>query len=409
MFLLLAGLPAGIIAAVGNDGSNPFWHGGAGFFETQRIYNDARFPNLVTAMDGSIVATWSRDSAYLVRRSVDAGRSWGPITTISQMGWWERGYPGPGVHGGGTTVDENSGDIIVFVEDFRPPMAPLTVFRSNDHGDTWMPSEVSIQPDRFGNRPAMHMQETGITLRYGEHAGRLLRSARVVSNSNIDRDMRVEGHANAIYSDDGGYSWQTSDPFPALGTNEAAVVELSDGRIYFNSRRSRAHDGLDPRWRHTAWSYDGGQTWTDLEVSNVLPDGPQHHDYGMMGGLVRLPVAGQDILLFSNVDVPEIRETDVEWSARTGKRERGTIWASFDGGQTWPVKRLVFGGDFGYSSMTAGREGTPSEGWIYIFYESRSDPDGRFDTGYVARFNLDWLTGGRDWADFSPKGQINLQ
>lgn len=95
MFLLLAGLPAGIIAAVGNDGSNPFWHGGAGFFETQRIYNDARFPNLVTAMDGSIVATWSRDSAYLVRRSVDAGRSWGPITTISQMGWWERGYPGP--------------------------------------------------------------------------------------------------------------------------------------------------------------------------------------------------------------------------------------------------------------------------------------------------------------------------
>jgi sialidase-1 len=50
-------------------------------------------------------------------------------------------------------------------------------------------------------------------------------------------------------------------------------------------------------------------------------------------------------------------------------------------------------GSFAYSSLTAGRAGTPSEGFIYLFYES----DGG---GKMARFNLAWLTGGRDWKEF---------
>jgi len=373
------------------DNENPYWHGGDEFFDTQHIYNDARFPNIVTATDGSIIATWSRDSEYQVRRSEDGGRTWGTVNTVTYRNWWQDGYPGPGVHGGGVTVDENTGDILAFVEEFRPPVdAPLYVYRSADHGKSWELQEVTIHPDKNGDVPSMHMQDTGITLQHGEHAGRLIRTTRVVGE-----------YANAIYSDDGGRTWHTSDPFPANGTNEAAIAELSDGRIYFNSRRTSSDDGRSPLWRHTAWSYDGGHTWEGLEVSDVLPDGPQHHRYGMMGGLVRLPVEGHDILLFSNVDVPVFEE--VSWNMRTTRRERGTIWVSFDGGITWPVKRLVYEGAFGYSSLAAGREGTPSEGMIYLQYESKSHPDSRFDIGYVARFNLDWLTEGRDWRDFLPE------
>lgn len=385
-FSILAGLF--LYGCAGDE--NPYWHGGNEFFDKQLVYNDARFPNLVTATDGSIIATWSRDSEYQVRRSEDGGVSWGAVTTVTFMNWWENGYPGPGIHGGGVAVDENSGDILAFVEEFRPPVdAPLYVYRSSDHGKSWELQEVTIHPDKNGDIPSMHMQDTGITLQYGEYAGRLIRTTR-----------KVGAYANAMYSDDGGKIWYTSDPFPANGTNEAALAELSDGRIYFNSRRSNSDDGLSPIWRHTAWSYDGGQTWQDLEVSDVLPDGPQHHRYGMMAGVIRLPVEGHDILLFSNVDVPVTEEVD--WDQRTTRRERGTIWVSFDGGQTWPVKRLVYEGDFGYSSITAGREGTPSEGLIYIQYDSRSHPDSRFDNGYVARFNLDWLTEGRDWREFLP-------
>ena len=37
---------------------------------------------------------------------------------------------------------------------------------------------VQIKPDGKGHKPEMHMNEHGITLRHGEHKGRLLRPTR---------------------------------------------------------------------------------------------------------------------------------------------------------------------------------------------------------------------------------------
>ena len=73
---------------------------------------------------------------------------------------------------------------------------------------------------------------------------------------------------------------------------------------------------------------------------------------------------------------------------RTAKDGNGvTVWASFDGGKTWPLKRLIEPGPSAYSSLNAGRPGTSSEGWIYIHYEA-----GRGSK--LARFNLAWLLDG---------------
>ena len=97
-----------------------------------------------------------------------------------------------------------------------------------------------------------------------------------------------------------------------------------------------------------------------------------------MGGLARLPVAGADILLYSNCDSPD-------------GRKNGTVWVSFDGGKSWPLKRAVTGGAFAYSSLAAGRPGTPSEGTIYLMFE---------DSGAkVARFNLAWMLEGEPTGD----------
>jgi sialidase-1 len=349
---------------------NSFWANGAATFDVQELFSDERFPNIVVGTDGTVLASWGREK-YRVRRSEDGGKTWGPEIIVAN----------PGFQGGGTLVDENSGDILLFVEEHHP-VAPLTVYRSKDQGKSWSPEQVEIRPNSKGHIPSMHMNEHGLTLKNGPYAGRLIRATRYYGGGN-DRAFWDDHYTNAIYSDDGGKTWQASEPFPAKGTGEAAIAELSGGMLYYNSRRHKSTDGLDPRRRYGAWSKDGGKTWEGLSVIEALPDGDQARDYGLMGGLVRLPIEGHDILLFSNIESPE-------------GRSNGTVWASFDGGKTWPVKRQVEPGSFAYSSMTAGRPGTASEGLIYLLYES----DGG---AKVARFNLAWVTNGRHWKEFIGK------
>ncbi len=352
-------------------------------FDTQEIFTDERFPNVVVAMDGSVVATWG-SKHIRARRSEDGGKTWGPEITVAN----------PGFQGGGVIVDESSGDILMFVEEGHPP-APLTIYRSRDNGRTWVPEKAVIKPNSLGHIPSMHMNEHGITLAHGKHKGRLIRPSRYYGKGN-DRPFWDSHYTNAIFSDDGGKTWQASEPFPAYGTGEAAIAELEDGTLYYNSRRHKSTDGLNPRMRYIAMSRDGGETWKNLSVSNELPDGAQHTDYGLMAGLVRLPVEGHDILIFSNIDVPANKpDEEVPFELRTSRRLNGTVWASFDGGKSWPVKRVVDEGSFAYSSLAAGRKDTPSEGFIYLMYESEGGAK-------MARFNLSWLTGENDWKKFIP-------
>ena len=336
-------------------------------FDMQQVFSIERFPNVVVAVDGTVLATWGATSLH-VRRSEDGGRTWSDAVRV-----------GPGIQSGGAIVDETTGDILVFVEERHPP-APLTMYRSEDGGKTFKAQKTVVHADSEGNVPSMCMNEHGITLRHGEHAGRLLRPARWYAGKN-DRARWPQHYTNAVFSDDGGRSWQTSGPFPAMGTGEATVAELSDGRIYYNSRRHWAPEGENPRRRWTAASEDGGATWKDLRMCAVLPDGDQVRDYGLMAGLVRLPVHGRDILIFSNIESPS-------------GRHHGTVWASFDGGETWPIKRLVYEGAFAYSSLTAGRPETPSEGWAYLQFEG--GPKGG---ATVARFNLSWVLRGEKTGD----------
>ena len=336
--------------------------------ELGQVFRGERFPNIVVSMKGTVIATWGT-SHVRARRSEDGGKTWGEEIVIQK----------PGFQCGGVIVDEGSGDIIAFVEDRHPP-APLSVYRSPDDGKTWKKIEVKINPDSKGNQPSMHMNDHGITLRHGQHKGRLIRPSRFYAGRN-HRSKWPLHYTNAVYSDDGGKTWHTSDPFPANGTGEATLAELSDGTVYYNSRRHWANEGENPRRRWPARSVDGGKTWKDLKICEALPDGPQNTNYGCMGGLTRLAVKDRDILLYSNCDSP-------------GGRKLGTIWASLDGGKTWPVKRLVFAGSHGYSSLTSGRPGTKSEGWIYLHFEG--GPKGG---STVARFNLAWVLKGEATGD----------
>ncbi len=342
------------------------------FFESQLIYEGQRFVSVVVAMDGTVLAFRGQGGPVQVRRSEDGGKTWGPIIEVG--GGTALAGPGfaPGLMGA-AVVDKKSGDVLAF--------QGFSMFRSSDTGRTWAEQKVEVKPDGFGGLGDTHGADSGITLRFGEHKGRLLMPARVTPpGMNNDLPWRPYLYNSAIFSDDGGKTWQTSHPFPVLGTGEGALAELSDGRVYYNSRSHMATDAL----RRVAWSHDGGLTWNNPETSTVLPDGIRGNNYGCAGGLTRLDVDGADVLVYSNID------------SASGRQDL-TVWATLDGAKTWPVKRLVHGGPAAYSSLAAGRPGTPSEGLVFVLFEGGEKH--RYEGIRLARFNLAWLLNGTPTGD----------
>jgi hypothetical protein len=374
---------------------------GAAKFDVERIFEGNRFPNVVVGIDGSVLAFWGQQMLPHARRSEDGGTSWSDIIKIGN----DPEHAGSGL--GAAVVDETTGDIIIFMDgasvDGKRDWYIGQSWRSRDNGKTWIyngATEEIIKPytreggggqQSIHERGFTHGNDRGITLRHGENKGRLVIAARNWERPN-NPISPAERYSCAIYSDDGGKSWYTSAPFPVFGTGESAVAELSNGQIYHSTRKQYFLEGEEFRHeRYFAWSYDGGETWQDPALSRELPDGPRYRGeerrganynghFGMMGGLVRLPVKDKDILIYSNADTPSHERID------------GTVWASFDGGITWPIKRLIFKGPFAYSSLAAGRPETASEGYVYILFEGGGEH--HYEGGYIARFNLAWLLKG---------------
>jgi hypothetical protein len=347
-------------------------------FATEQLWKGRGGTNIVTATDGTVIAFQSMKHDA-IRRSIDGGRTWG-----AEIGM------GAGAGYGNAVVDDVSGDVL-----YVNPRAGW-VFRSRDHGATWAREAIeSLEPDGFGCVPtSVSSMQPGITLAHGEHRGRLVMPARVQGPAaSNDVAWRPYHYSSAVWSDDGGRSWRTSHPFPVLGTGEGAIAELTDGSLLYNSR-----EHMSPGNRYFARSHDGGETWIGPWQSAELPDGPRGSSYGCMGGMVRLPVAGRDVLLTSNLDTDAGRMPEQPGGSITKGRERVTVWASFDAGRTWPVKRLVYDGPSGYSNLAAGRPGTPSAGRIFLLFEST--PSGGARGIQVAAFNLAWLLDGRDPAGY---------
>lgn len=335
---------------------------------------EVRVGTLAVAMDGTVllVKDDGEKREVLVKRSRDGGKTWGPeivagkTVKIGHDMSDDGRYRGPTVgwsEAGNVLVDEINGDIMIFASSLMP--API-LYRSKDHGKTWRTEKITIQPDKNGWLSATLLScDPGVTLRYGKKKGRLLLPTRVFVgylNKGKGKKHFNDHYSNSIYSDDGGKTWIPSAPFPLGGTGEAGLVELSDGSIYYNSRTHSR-----PGNRRIAHSYDHGETWINEHEDDELFDGPPDV-YGCKAGLLRLPYEGRDILLYSA-------------PGPGPNRENITVRVSFNGGKTWPAKRLVRPGPGNYTWLAAGRKGTPSEGQIYLL----SGKD------WLARFNLAWV------------------
>lgn len=338
--------------------------------EIVELFTKVRIPKIDVARDGTILAF--AKSGSLVRRSKDQGKTWSdPISVGDNVS-------------GSTLVDQTTGDVMVL----RPEQGCL--WRSKDHGMTWAKDAIQMKPNAYGHGvpdgvPAeTSCSESGVTLQYGAHKGRLLAPARVMApKGNNDQEWWPYHYNTSIYSDDGGRTWQTSYPVQS-GTGEGTLAEMSNGDVYYNSR---SHLSVDDH-RQIAWSYDGGNMYVDWRVDEYLLEVGEpfyfnygaEPSYGCNAGLVRLPLdttGGKDVLVYSTPDNPG------------GSRIRMTVWASFDRGRTWPVKRMVYAGPSAYSSLAADKKGN-----IYLLFEKGEKK--LYETVALARFDLAWLTKGHD-------------
>lgn len=346
-------------------------------------YTAYRIPGVVVTKKGTLIAyAEARKKSYRdwgaidigVKRSTDGGRTWSAMAmpakvegTLSQNpvnAALKIAEPGDITYNNPVMIPDRDGSLhfLFCVEYMR-----LFYMRSTDDGVTWTkPVEITGAVDSF--RPQVSWK----AMATGPGHGIQTRRGRLIVPVWLSLGTGSNGHGDAvssvIYSDDRGRTWRAGEiAFPATAEmpspNETAAVELPDGRVMLNARNDAKRNR-----RLVSISKDGARGWSKPQYDEALMD-PK-----CMASLARHPKG----ILFSN--------------AYAMKRENVSVHFSADAGRTWPVRRTVEAGWSGYSDLAVGADGA-----IYCFYEHGDPAADRFRPVALkmARFDLDWLKGGR--------------
>ena len=174
-----------------------------------------------------------------------------------------------------------------------------------------------------------------------------------------------------MYSDNGGHSWKYGDiaAEDSKGRgNEVQMVELADGSIRLNSR---SYNGA--KFRKTAISRDGGVSWSPLVDVADLPE----------------PQCNASIVRVSDSVSGDKNRLMYTGPASQSGRTHGTVFISYDEGETWPIRREITESHFAYSS--AARLNHNLLGCLYEGGEKEYIEGIR-----LARFDLEWAAAGSD-------------
>jgi sialidase-1 len=344
------------------------------FMAGQEGVHTYRIPGVVVTGKGTILAFCEArklsehdgsPTDLVLRRSLDGGRTWQPMQTLVSGGIRYLRLPTPDVKVEAfmdpcPLVDRSDGTIwLSYTQYLNRKMGVNMLLRSTDDGVTWSkPADIGASfGGGFGAGPGM-----GLQLRYNQdHKGRLVFPGRG------HYDPRTVG-SFIIYSDDHGKTWRKGQCVPGNKGGECQAIELTDGSLAMNIRSG--HNGC----RAVALSKDGGRTWSDAYDETQLPE------YGCQASILRYTDALQgdrNRILFSN---PNTTEPD---------RIRMTVRLSYDEGKTWPVSKLIHPGPSAYSNLAVAQDGT-----ILCFFEGGQAH--RREWIRLARFNLEWLTEGKD-------------
>jgi len=177
---------------------------------------------------------------------------------------------------------------------------------STDEAQTWGPPAFCTPQDRY----YVICNDCAIQL----NDGRILLPYDVTDDASLP-DEHQHIMAGAVYSDDGGQTWQMSNEIYSRvrGAMEPKVVELNDGRLWMLLRTDRGV--LDE-----SFSEDGGATWSEAVSSGIVASQAPFV-------FKRIPNTG-DLLLIRNPEVNlQLSHQGYRTPLRcTISRDEGTTW-----------------------------------------------------------------------------------
>lgn len=324
----------GMVAAQSIDGSDLNYI----FKEGDNGYKCFRIPAIVVTNSGTLLAfaearkkgcSDTGDIDLVLKRSTDGGKTWGELELVWDDADNTCGNPAP-------VVDRNTGNILLLStwnlgSDHEKDIIALKsqdtrrvfVLKSTDDGKSWSAAKDITKDTKKENWTWYATGPVnGIQIQKGKHKGRL-----VIPCDHIEAESK-KYFSHAIYSDDGGESWQLGQSTPQDQVNECTVAELSNGNLMLNMRN---YD--KSRNRKVSISKDGGHSWSDLKADPTLIEPI------CQASLLRYDHGGKKpFLLFSN---PASKE----------KRVGMTVRLSYNGGKSWKHSKVLYDGPSAYSNL----------------------------------------------------------
>ena len=335
--LAIATLTSGF-AAVAQQTHTETWADGV---ERSLVYRpgdfDSKFyriPAIVTAKDGSLVTVADKRIEHngdlpakidvVSRRSTDGGKTWSPYVTVAAH-------------------DE--------------------VSRSTDNGLTWEPM-LDINPqilttDPNGKQPIKCTSAFATSGRATQ-----LEDGRILFPLVVREEGNPKFKVYAIYTDDAGRNWKVSKNPATTDGDESKIVELPDGTLIMSIRNRFGS------LRKFSYSKDRGETWSDPVPVEGLPD----------------PRCNGDIIRYTTTDGKNVLLQSLPGDPKG--RNNVAIYASYDDGKTWPVKKTIVTTPSAYSSMTILPDGS-----IGILTEESQNNHYSYDIWYT-RLPIDVILAG---------------
>ena len=378
-------------------------------------YVTCRIPGLIVTPKGAILAyceartglkgDWNTED-FLFRRSTDGGKTWSPARVLVQLPEPQPVNPlryDLAPEQGKAQIHARTYHNCVMIPD-RETGAVHVIFEADYWRCFYMRSDddgASFGPPREITDVVARYRQKGLAWRaFGNGCGhgiqldngRLMEALWLTDSSQRHGGGHRPGNVGVIYSDDHGATWQIGDwaarNTPTLvNPSETCAVQLADGRVLLNIRsEGKAH------LRSIVTSPNGATDWTAPRFDPAL------YEPGCEASILRVsrqPQKSKNRIIFCNPASHNIVEETghTPYAGGTGQRSHLTIFLSYDECRTWPVSRLVDSGISAYSDLAMTSDGT-----LFLLYERGSRNGSKFGTAALSlmRFNLAWLTGGKD-------------